>query len=111
MAIERIADGFDAAIHHIRRSDHVGTGAGMAKCLLAKHLNGLIVENPQLPVFVFLHQAIMAVGAVGVERHIGDHAQRRMGLLERSYGARNQTLIIAAFRGLGALEAFLNLGE
>lgn len=45
LLIERLAERADAAIHHIRGADAVGTGAGLRDSLLAEVVNGLVVHD------------------------------------------------------------------
>ena len=54
----------------------------------------LVVEDP-----LAVHQAVMAVAGVGVERHVGDDADLRHGRLDRAHGAADE---VAAVQRLGA---------
>jgi hypothetical protein len=69
------ADAADAAVHHVRRRHHVGTGLGMAQRLLGQRFQRFVVHDVAARVGV--DQAILAVAGIGVERHVGDDAQFR----------------------------------
>jgi hypothetical protein len=91
------ADAADAAVHHVRRRHHVGPGLGMAERLLGQHFQRLVVEHVARDRRV--DQAVLAVAGVGVERHVGDHAQFRELLLQRLDHARHQTVRVPGFFG------------
>ena len=64
------------------------------------NVEGFIVEN----VTRCVDQAVLAVAGVGIERHIGDHAEIRKARLERLHNPRHQAIGI---EGLGGIEGFL----
>ena len=92
--VERLADRGDPAVHHVGRRDDVRAGPGMADGLLAEHLDGFIVEDVQFAAGVASDDAVVAVGVIGIERDIGDDAERRMGGLERADGPRHEAIVV-----------------
>ena len=84
--LQRLADGADAAVHHVRRSDDVGAGRGLDQRLLGEHRDGVVVDDIALDV----DQPVMAVRGVGIERDVGQHADFRHRVLDR-LGSRGRS--------------------
>ena len=70
-AFERLADGADAAVHHVAGRDDVDAGLGLHQRLLVQHGHGLVVED----VAGVVEQAVLAVAGERVERDVGQHAE------------------------------------
>ena len=45
LLVERLADGVDPAVHHVRRRDHVGAGARVRQRLLGEQVEGRVVVD------------------------------------------------------------------
>mmetsp|Transcript_20573 Transcript_20573/g.38351 ORF Transcript_20573/g.38351 Transcript_20573/m.38351 type:complete len:225 (-) Transcript_20573:1339-2013(-) len=71
--LESLADGADAAVHHVARAHHVGAGLGLRHRLAHQQLDRGVVDQ----VARLVRQAVLAVAGVGVQRHIGQHAELR----------------------------------
>jgi hypothetical protein len=86
-------------------SDGATTSApacGVAQRLLGQRLEGLVVHHVAARVGG-VDQAVLAVAGVGIERHVGDHAQLGEARLQRLHGARHQALGIPGLLGAGRL--------
>ena len=71
--VEFRANRTDAAVHHVRRRDDVGSRGGADLCLPTQCRDGLVVED----VTVVVDDAVLSVRRVRIERRIGDDAQVR----------------------------------
>ena len=60
--------------------DHVGAGVRVGQRLAHQHLHRLVVDD----VAAVVHQAVLAVRRVRVERDVGDDAERRVRRLQRT---------------------------
>ena len=87
--IERLADGADAPVHHVGRRDDVGTGLGLDQRLHHQPLDRCVVDD-----LLALHDAVMAVAGIGVERHIGDEADVRHRRLDGAQRLADEVLRI-----------------
>ncbi len=98
-AVERLAHGPDAAVHHVGGGDDVAARLGLAERLAAKRLERLVVEDHAVP-----DQPVLAVAGVGIEGDIGDQAELREPALEEPERAADEVLRVpglAAVLGLG----------
>ena len=86
-----------AAVHHVGRRDDVGARCGVRQRLLHQHRRGDVVHH----VAVVVDDAVLAVRGVRVEGDVGDHPERRHGLLERADRALHQSFRVP---GLAAVE-------
>ena len=100
---QRFADGADAAVHHVTGRHHVGAGVGVRQGLQHQRVHGFVVHH----VTAVVHQAVLAMGGVGIQRHVGDDAQLGEALLERADGALGQAVLVP---GRGGVER-LGLGR
>ena len=73
-----------------RGRDDVGAGARMRQRLLHQRFDGVVVDD----VAAVVDQAVLAVGGVGIERDVGDHAQFREALLQRAHRALHQAVVV-----------------
>jgi len=97
-SVELGTDAADAAIHHVGGRDHVGAGLGVTQRLLRQRLQGLVVHHVAARIGR-VDEAILAVAGVGIERHVGDHAQLRETRLERLHRTRHQPLGVPGLFG------------
>ena len=74
-----VADRGDAAVHHVRRRDDIGTCLRLDQGLANQHLGRLVVEN----IAFGIDDAVMAVAGVGIERDIGQHTDLRHRIFDR----------------------------
>ena len=107
LLIQGLADGADAAVHHVAGADQVGAGAGLGNRLLAQDRHGLVVEHYALAA----DDAVMAVAGVGVEGHVGHDRHARVDLLQAANGAGDQAALVEAFSAVFCLEAVGHLRE
>ena len=84
----------DAAIHHVGWRDDVAAGLGLHQRLLDQHLDGLVVED-----LAAVHQAVMAVAGVGIERHVAHDADVRHRLLDGAHGPADEIVGIERLAG------------
>src|SRR3546814_2269993 len=87
-AVEGAADGADAAVHHVRRRDHVAAGARLHQRLVAQHLDRLVIEDAPVA-----QQAVVAVAVVGVERDIADDADVGQRVRSEEHTSELQSLM------------------
>ena len=92
--VEGLADAGDAAVHHVGRADDVAAGLGLHDGLAAQCLDGLVVEDP-----IALHDAVVAVRGIGIERDVAEDADLRHGGLDRAACPADE---IALVEGLAA---------
>ena len=85
---QRGANRADPAIHHVAGRDDVGAGFGMRYRLAHQGGIGFIVQH----VTAGVDQSVLAVRGVGVQRHVGDHAQVREIPLQRADRALRQAV-------------------
>ncbi|MNZ74447.1 hypothetical protein D3C78_928960 [compost metagenome] len=98
--LQGFTDGLDAAVHHVRWCDHLGTGFGMGQRLAYQGIDGDVV----LDVAFFIENAVLAVGGEWVQGNVGDHPQFRETLTQGTSGTLGNTVGIPGF---GAVEGFL----
>ena len=82
-SVERPADGADAAVHHVGRRDDVGAGIGLHDGGARDLRHRLVVDD-----LAVAQDAVMAVAGEGIERHVGDDADIRHGLLDGRASSR-----------------------
>jgi hypothetical protein len=87
------ANGTDSAIHHVRRSNDIGTGVGMRQCLFDQYLNRCVVEH----ITAVIDQAVLAMTGERIQGYIGDYAQLRAGLFEGAYCALGKSVRVEGF--------------
>ena len=68
--VQPVADGADAAVHHVGGGDDIGAGAGLDERLFDEDRDGLVVED----VAVLVQQAVMAVAGEGIEGDVAGDA-------------------------------------
>ena len=73
--LQGLADGADAAIHHVGRRDDVAAGLGLHQGLTHEGLQGDVVDD-----LAATHQAVVAVAGVGIERDVEQDADVEPGL-------------------------------
>ena len=76
--VERLADGADAAVHHVGGRDDIGAGLGLHDGGPGDLRHRLVVDD-----LAVAQDAVMAVAGEGIERHVGDDADIRHRLLDR----------------------------
>ena len=95
---QRFADRADAAVHHVARRDDVGAGFGMRQRLLHQRVDGDVVHD----VAGVVDDAVLTVRRVRIQRDVGDDAELRHRLLDRTHGALRESFRIP---GLAAVQA------
>ena len=89
----------DAPVHHVRRRNDIDAGLGVAQRLPRQRRDGQVVRH----VAAGVEQAVLAMAGVGIERDVGDDAERRKARLQRAHGARHQPLRIPCRGGVERL--------
>ena len=107
VGLQRLTDGADAAIHHVGGGHHIGAGPGLAEGLPYQCLGGDVVQH----IAALIDDAVLAMGGVGVESHIGDDAQLRVGRLQGAHDARHQAIVIPGGFGIQTLALLANHRE
>ena len=104
--VQPLADGADAAIHHVRRRDDVAAGFGLHQRLAHQHRDRLVVED-----FAVLDQAVMAVAGEGIERDVAEHAEVGKFLLDRAHRLADQIVRIERLRAVLVAQRRLGIGK
>ncbi len=107
LQLQRFADGTNAPVHHVAGGHHVGTCFGVVQGLAHQYFHGLIVED----VAGFIQDAVLAVAGVGIQCHVGHHAQLGEFLLQRADHAGDQAVGVEGFFAVGRFQAGINRGE
>ena len=85
--IQGLADGGDAAVHHVRRGDDVGTGFGLTDGdFVEQFQRGVVID-----VVVFDLAAVTVVGVLA-EADVADDDHVRQGFLDGPDGALDRAL-------------------
>ena len=98
VCFQRLADGADAAVHHVRRRDDVHPRVGMTQRLFDEGGDGGVVQD----VASFVGDAVLAVDGVGVQRDVGHHAQFGVGGFDRAHRARDEAVRVVSGGGVRA---------
>ena len=106
LAVERAANGADAAIHHVRRRLYVGAGFGLHDRLLDQRLDRFVVLHVAIA-----HDAVMAVAVEGIERHVADDAHVGDRLFDRPDGAADEIVRIVGLTGVWRFGLRIRLGK
>ena len=80
IAVERLADGVDAAIHHVGRRDEIGAGVRVRERGLGDELQRAIVVDLAID-----HDAAVSVGGVLAETDVGNDDEIRIGVLQHAH--------------------------
>ena len=72
----------------------------MAQCLAAENLHGIVVKDFHRSVGAEFHQAVMAVGIVGIQGYVRHDGDARHFAFERVNGARDEAVRVAGFAGV-----------
>ena len=98
VVVERVADGGDAAVHHVAGGDDVGAALGVRDRHLGEQLEGDVVEHLTL----LDHAAVPVVGVLA-EAHVGDDHQFRELVLDGADGHLHDALVVVGAGGGGVL--------
>ncbi len=101
--VERAADGADAAVHHVRGRHQIGAGLGLRHRHARQDLERGVVED-----LAVLDQPVVAVGGVGIHRHVGDDEELGQRVLELAHRALEQAVGIGR---LGREPVLARLGK
>ena len=100
LVVERVANGLHPAVHHVAGTNQIGTAPRLGHRLLAEHLNSFVVQHHAL----LAHDAVVAVGGIGIEGNVRHHGDARMVLLDAANGAGDQATFVAALGAVFALQ-------
>ena len=95
-----LANGTNAAIHHVAGRHDVNASCSVSECLLFQNLDGDVVQD----VARFIEQTILAVACVGVKRNVGHDAQRREILFECGHHVGNEPLWVGCLFAIGCFQ-------
>ncbi len=85
--VEFFADGGDATVHHVGRSDDVGAGAGMGQGLLGEDGDGGVIGDVAV-----LDDAAVTVVGVLAKADVGDDEKFQVGFADGFDGALDYSL-------------------
>jgi len=105
--VERCTDRADPPVHHVGGRDDVHAGLRLGQRLLLEDGDGLVVQD--VPGLV--EDAVLAVGRVGVQRHVGHHAELGKALLDLVHDLRNQPFGVGRLPAVRRLERGLDRRE
>ena len=105
--LQRLADGTDAAVHHVRWRHEIHARLGLGQRHFDQRLHRRLVHH----VAVVVDQAVLAVGGIRIERHVTDETQLRETLLQLAGGALEQTLRIPGLAGILGLHRAIHRRE
>ncbi len=103
---QRIAQGTDPPVHHIRGADDIGAGFGLAEGLFHQRLDSGVIDD-----FTVDDKPVMAIGIIRVQRHVGHYRDTGHGGLDRAGGTVGQVFWVP---GLGTIQRFqrgIGIGE
>ena len=104
--VQRLADGADAAVHHVRRRDDVAAGFGLHQRLPHQYRDRLVVEDPAV-----LDQPVMAVAGEGIERDVAEHAEIGKFLLDRAHRLAHEVIGVERLRAVLVAQGRLGIGK
>ena len=104
---ERLADGADAAVHHVGRSDDIHTCVRVAERLFDEGGDGDVVQD----VAVGVGDAVLSVNGVGVKRDVRHDAEFRKRRFHGAHGTGNEAVRVVSGGGIGALVFLADDGE
>ncbi len=107
VGLQRLADRADAAVHHVARGDDVHSGGCLRQRLLHQHGHGGLVHD----VAGVVEQTVLAVRGVGVERHIGEHAELWKRRFEGAHRSGHQSVGVGGLDAVGRLEVGIDHGK
>ncbi len=90
---ERVADRRDAAVHHVRGRDHIGTGIRMRTGLTHQRFHGQIVQD----IALIVDQSILPVRRKGIKGDVGNDTEARKLLFHRPHRGLGDTVRIPGF--------------
>ena len=97
--LQRFADRLHAAVHHVRRCHHLGTGLGMRQRLLDQRIDGDVV----LHIAGFVEDAVLTVSGERVEGHVTDHPEFGEFRPQGADRALGDTVRVPGFRPIEGL--------
>ena len=77
--IQRLPNGADAPVHHVRWRDHVAARLGLDDGLLREDLDGFVVQDLSVD-----DEAVLAMGRVGIQGDVANDAQFAAGFTART---------------------------
>jgi hypothetical protein len=98
--LKRLADRADAPVHHVAGRHDVHARFGVGEGLAGEHLHRFVIDD----VAGVVEHAVLAVAGVGVERHVGHHAQVRKLFFQRPHHARDQAVGVERLLAVGCFE-------
>ena len=75
--LQSVAHLADAAIHHVRRSNDIGTSLCLRKGHFNQRLDRAIINDDAI-----FNKTVMAIDVIWIERDIGHHRNIRGGVLD-----------------------------
>ena len=108
LALQRGADGGNAAIHHIRRRNDIGPRRRLIEALPHQHFHGGVIQHIARGV----DQPILPMRGIGIKRDIGEHADViPAGILDGANGAAHQIIGVERLAAILAAALGLRVGE
>jgi hypothetical protein len=97
---QRLADRADAPVHHVAGRHDVHAGFGVGERLAGEDLHRFVIDD----VAGVVQHAVLAVAGVGVQRHVGHHAQVGKLFFQRPHHARDQAVGVERLLAVGVFE-------
>ena len=91
--VQRLSDGSNSSVHHIRRRDDIRAGSRLRHGLLAQIIHRLVVQNHPIR----SNHTIVPQRVVRIQRHVRVHLQIRKRILQQRNRSLRQTLRIKRF--------------
>ena len=92
IGFERLADGANAAVHHVAGRHDIHTRTGLCECLLYQDFNGGVVQDIAVLCRPGVGQTVLAMAGEGVQRHVGHDTQAGKFPFQRLHHTGHQPL-------------------
>ena len=92
-SLQRVPDGTDTPVHHVRRGDDVAAGRGLDQSLADQLIDRGVIGDA-----VAVQHAVMTVRGEGIQRHVADHADIGGGILDGLDRIGNQAVRVEGLR-------------
>ena len=92
VCVQSLSDSSYSSVHHIRRSDHVGTCQSLRNCRFAQKLECAVIVNVVVPA-ALADESAVAVRSVLAEAYISDDVHLRILLLDVSDGSLDDAVL------------------
>ena len=106
VGLQRLSDGLDATVHHVRGGDHIGPGMGVDEGLFGQPFETGVIEDAAV-----LDHAVVAVVGVAVQGDVGDDAHLRGRVLDGLDAVGDQAVRVGRAGADRVLDRAIDIGE